>query len=184
MNRRDIIKYTAVATGATLSAPLISSILSGCQPELKSEGAHSFFTIQENEFLISLIDTILPATDSPSASEVNVHQTIDSMVRTVYTAEHQKAYRSNFELLFESLNSDNTTFTKKSSETRLEDLQSIAMSESADLKAALTEIKQQAIAYYLSTKEIGKNFLNYLPVPGPYQGCISLTDVESKSWAL
>ncbi len=40
------------------------------------------------------------------------------------------------------------------------------------------------IILYLSTEEIGLNFLNYLPIPGPYESCISLEEVNGKAWAL
>jgi len=51
-------------------------------------------------------------------------------------------------------------------------------------KAALLDIKQQAVAYYLSTKEIATNYLNYLPIPGEYEPCISLESVNGKVWAI
>ncbi len=39
-------------------------------------------------------------------------------------------------------------------------------------------------AWLLARREfIGKNVLNYDPVPGPYQGCIPFTDV-GKVWSL
>ena len=33
MNRREILQYTAWATGAAVGAPLLSVVLSGCQTE-------------------------------------------------------------------------------------------------------------------------------------------------------
>ena len=73
------------------------------------------------------------------------------------------------------------------SETQLEQLKGIVTStEEKDqmAKSAFLEFKQQTIAYYLSTEEIATNYLNYLPVPGTYESCISLESVGGKAWAL
>ena len=34
MKRRDLLRYTALATGAAVSAPLASILLSGCKPDV------------------------------------------------------------------------------------------------------------------------------------------------------
>jgi len=34
------------------------------------------------------------------------------------------------------------------------------------------------------TEEIATNYLNYLPVPGAYEGCITLESVGGKAWAI
>jgi len=46
------------------------------------------------------------------------------------------------------------------------------------------QIRQQTISYYLSTEEINTKYLNYLPVPGKYQPCISLEEAGGKAWAI
>ena len=52
------------------------------------------------------------------------------------------------------------------------------------VKESYLDIKQQAIAYYLSSEEVATKFLNYLPVPGPYVPCITLEEAGGKAWAL
>jgi len=73
------------------------------------------------------------------------------------------------------------------SESQLAQLKGIVVStEEKDQmeKSAFLEIKQQTIAYYLSTEEIATKYLNYLPIPGKYEPCISLESVGGKAWAL
>ncbi|NNC96373.1 MAG: gluconate 2-dehydrogenase subunit 3 family protein [Chitinophagales bacterium] len=186
MKRREILKYTAYVTGAALSAPLISSILSGCQSEAASTAADSaltFFSGKEFKQLKAIVDAILPKTDSPSATEVGVHQMIDTMVGTVYRGDDQKKYKEGFDVLLQHLGN----FASLKSEKQLEVLSALSRSESNetnDARDALLDIKQQTVAYYLTTEEIGKNYLNYLPVPGDYEACISLESVGGKAWAL
>lgn len=59
-----------------------------------------------------------------------------------------------------------------------------AAQETLLLNESYRHIKQQTIAYFLSTEEISTNHLNYLPVPGKYEACISLESVGGKAWAI
>lgn len=191
MNRRNVIKYTALITGASLSVPLAVSLLPGCIPDPQAHTGSTtlhFFTEREFRLLQVIADTILPGTDSPSASEMNVHMTIDSMVGTVYAVRDRKAYRNRFTALAGFLNGDKRNGFLKLEEAkrleRLELLEKASPEPSALVKDAYREVKQQVIAYYLSSERIGKEFLNYLPIPGPYEACISLESAGGKAWSL
>ena len=108
MNRREILKYVAFATGAAISTPLLTSILSGCNtPATKNEEEYvlTFFSPDEFSKLKEIIDLILPKTESPSATEVGVHQIIDTMVGTVYKSEEKTNYRKNFEAMMKPVQS-------------------------------------------------------------------------------
>ena len=188
MKRREIIKYAAYATGAALSAPLAMSILSGCNTESSNAtGQLHFFKPEEFSLLETIVDIILPKTDSPSASEVGVHRMIDSMVGTVYNDEHKENYRKGFDALFFFLK-DKKNFQEinlKNQLNLLKELDNLNGSPSDNIVAkAFRELKQQTIAYYLTTEEVGTKFLTYLPVPGKYQACISLEEAGGKKYAL
>ena len=178
MNRREVLKRTAFLTGAALSAPLISSILSGCTPETKQTGQLQvpFFDPDQFQLVTELADVILPATDSPSASAVGVPQTIEEMVRLVYPPEDRKAYQKGFTILREFLNSESDL---RAGVQKLE-----SQNAPEEVRQAYLHFKQQTIAYYLTTEAVAKNHLNYLPVPGAYEACIQLSDVDGKAWAL
>lgn len=183
MKRRDIIKYTAYATGAALSAPLISSLLVSCQSEVAAtattEGL-AFFSGKEMEVVKKIANLILPKTDSPSATEVGVHEMIDHMVGNVYAEKERADYKTAFQALSQ-LVADKSTEELANLVTQLNN-KDAATPESA--QKGFMQLKQQTIAYYLSSKEIGMNYLNYLPVPGEYEACISLADVGGKAWAM
>jgi hypothetical protein len=192
MERREILKYTALLTGASVSFPLWSVILSGCNTA-PSENAPidelQFFSQEEFTLLTGLADLILPKTDSPSASDVGVHFTIDGMVGTVYKAEGQVAFRKGFRALASYLEASKEGRGWLSLETseQLNLLQQLENSKDEDreeARKAFLNLKQQTIAYYLSTKEIATQYLTYLPVPGVYKSCISLEEAGGKAWAL
>lgn len=191
MERREILRYTAFATGAALSAPLIATICSGCKTEGAgvAQNALGFFNKEEFGMVKHLVDVILPKTDSPSASEVGVHTMIDHMVSIAYDDESQKKYSKGFQALTSYLQdkSGDVEFAKLDDADQLKILQELELSNDAiisDAKKGMVSLKQQAIAYYLSSEEIGTKYLNYLPVPGAYEGCISLADAGNKAWAL
>jgi len=181
MKRRELIKLVTLSTGAVLSAPLVSSLLTSCNEVTKIADADyilQFFSRDDFSLIRELVDTILPKTDSPSASEVGVHKMIDTMVGTVYKPSDRERYKKGFLALKNYLSSDTTN--------RLVALQNLSEStdeREGDVKNAMLEFKQQTITYYLSTEEVAKNYLNYLPVPGKYEPCISLEEAGDKLWA-
>ncbi len=188
MKRREILKYTALATGAAVSAPLASVILSGCQSEAvvdSDQAGTGLFTESEFSLLQQLVDVILPKTDSPSASEVGVHTMIDHMVGKVYSAEDRSVFKKGFLVLSELLQQSEFMGMDATGQLNfLKELQSSTEEGRKIGQKAFLDLKQQTIAYYLNTEEIGKNYLNYLPVPGAYDACITLEEVDGKAWAL
>lgn len=193
MNRRDILKYVSLITGAAVSAPLAASLLTGCNtPGVDVADGPStdlkFFNKKDFALLKDLVDTILPKTDSPAASEVGVHTMIDHMVGGVYGQDYQQSYKAGFNTLSSHLNEKaGKAFSKLDGKQKLELLQQIENSDegaSEDLRTAYLNLKQQTVAYYLNSKEIGTKYLNYLPIPGEYKSCITLEEVGGKAWAL
>lgn len=169
-----------MVTGAALAVPLSSSLLTACQKvEAVTDSDYQLQYFNEKDFssLIEMLDIILPKTDSPSAVEVGVHQIIDSMVGQVYNNDQKNEFTEKFKALNDYV----------ASRMNAESFKSLINSkEESDLeaKSGLVGLKQQAVAYYLSTEEVAKNYLNYLPVPGAYEPCISLESVGGKAWAL
>lgn len=180
MERRALIKLVTMITGAVVAVPLSSSLLTACKKTERvkdSDYTLQFFNQEEFSQLQNFVEFILPKTDSPSGVDVGVHQIIDKMVGTVYSKKQQE----NFSKLFAVLKPYIT------SEGEMENLKNVVKSsEEKDTmaKSAFLKLKQQSIAYYLSTEEIATTYLNYLPVPGKYEPCISLESAGGKKWAL
>ncbi|WP_235295629.1 gluconate 2-dehydrogenase subunit 3 family protein [Portibacter marinus] len=177
MKRRQVLKYTALFTGAAVGAPLLLS-LESCASEVKNVNTYKPQFFSEDDFAIvkKVVDTILPATDSPSASEVGVHVMIDDMVANVYPEPEKQIYADQSKVLMNHLNSLETI-----------DKSQLLLIEQGDdevLRNGFQALKQQSVAYYLNTEKVGKEFLNYLPVPGEYEGCIELSEVDGKAWAI
>lgn len=187
MKRREIIKYTAWATGATLSAPLMSSLLVGCQSDVTSASTSDlkFFDDKGFKVVSQVVDLILPRTDSPSATDVGVDYTIDHMVATIYTPEEQEEYNGRFQNMAVHLST--LDFFNKNEKEQTDLLtQVLGYSDPGldDVKGGLTALRQQSIAYYLNTEKVATEFLNYLPVPGKWEPCTPVSEVGGKAWAI
>jgi len=180
MERRELIKLVTLATGAALAIPLSGSLLTACKKVAQVDDSNyttHFFNKEDFSLAQNLLNFILPKTDSPSAVDVGVHQIMDTMVGTVYSPAQKEKFSASFVVL--------KPFC--SSESQLEQLKGVVTSsEEKDqmAKSAFLEFKQQTIAYYLSTEEIATTYLNYLPIPGKYEACISLESVGGKAWAI
>ncbi len=179
-----MLKYTALLTGAAVSAPFASAFLSGCSRESTAVSELLFFEPGQFERATLLADAILPRTDSPSATDVNVHFTIDAMLGLVFDEEFKTTFRRQWSALETFLAGNNFTDLDASAQAELLSDLDLGNSGNEDARVAFKEFKQQVIAYYLSTEEIGKEFLNYLPIPGEYRPCISVEEVNNKAWAL
>lgn len=194
MNRRQILQYTAWITGAAVSAPLAGAILSGCSrssdddlatPTIDEGEVLHFFSPEQFMLVHMLADTILPRTDSPSATDVGVHHTLDSMLGRVFDPDFASRFKANWRQL--EIHLDEQGFVQLAPTERAQILSALELSGDPDhgqARSGLVEFKQQVIAYYLSTETVAKNHLNYVPIPGTYQPCISVDDVNNTAWAI
>lgn len=197
MNRREILRYTALLTGSAVSASLAGAILSGCSEKTAETTAKQsatssaqlpflhFFTPEQFALVAQLADTILPRTDSPSATDVGAHTMLDAMFGQVFDENYKNYFKTQWLALQEYLVQQK--FVSLATDGRVALLQSLALSEDTALenvKRGLVETKQHLVVYYLTTGEVAKKFLNYVPIPGVYQPCISVQDVNNKAWAL
>jgi hypothetical protein len=187
MNRREVLKLTALVTGAAITPPLAGALLSGCSVEPKQvshQATNSIFSKEEYQLLNTVVDVILPKTDSPSASEVGVPSIIDDMVGQVYDNDSRQLYVARFQLMSDHLGDE---FAKSTIKNKTEKLQALGASTDealAEARMAYLDLRQQTVAFYLTTEPVATKFLNFLPVPGEYQPCIELSSVNGKAWAI
>jgi len=96
MDRRKALKNMGLSLGYVVATPTLLSIVQSCKTEKVLEWTPDFFTKEQGEILISLVDLILPATDTPSASELQVHLFIDKFSNEVMPKEQQDVFKTTF----------------------------------------------------------------------------------------
>lgn len=186
MDRRQILKYAAMLTGTALCAPVTATMLSDLSNLSDNTAASpnpAFFAADDFQLLTQIMDTILPKTDSPSASDVGVHKMMDHMFAVVFEPEYQQKFKGQYKALRQFLESNDFSQLTPVQRTRL--LRDLELSEKqSDAYWAYTDIKQQTVSYYLLSEQIAENYLNYLPIPGEYKPCVSLAKLGGKAWAI
>ncbi|MEO0570191.1 MAG: gluconate 2-dehydrogenase subunit 3 family protein [Bacteroidota bacterium] len=90
MKRRSALKNMGMAFGYAAATPALLSVLQSCKEKTSyAEWTPTFFDKDKGYALAQMVDVILPKTDTPSATEVNVHVFIDQYVHEVLPQEQQ-----------------------------------------------------------------------------------------------
>lgn len=207
MKRRDAIKMISVGMGYTLSAASLATLASSCKTEPPLTWTPTFFTTNQARAIEEMLEIMLPATDTPGAKEVDLAPLIDRILSDVYKKEDQEKFRTGMTAFFDKIGDDAALGKASTQEfadllqehwgdVSEQDQQTIEKLLSADPPPAdaaerdryyryqfLRTLRSLAISGYFSSEIVATEHLNYMPVPGPYQGCIPLEDVGS-NWAL
>src|SRR5436190_17027570 len=99
MNRRQLIQSLAVVSGHAMFPTVLSSFLTGCTNHDMSNYKPVFFTESEYKSIISIIDIIIPATKTKSASEVNTQIFLDQVFDQCMTKEQQDIIKTGLKQL-------------------------------------------------------------------------------------
>jgi hypothetical protein len=199
MNRRELLKMAAAATGSVVIGG--EFFLAGCKnPDAGTTGKDiSEFDVA---FFDEVAETIFPKTSTPGAKEAKVGQFMKIMVSDCYTEENQKAFRDGKAAINAACNKmHGHDFMKATPEHRKAVLVSLDkevkdhqakrrefMKEQDDLEKKaqangdtnfkrktmpdhyFTMMKQLTILGYFTSKEGREGATNYQPVPSRYNG--------------
>jgi len=186
------------ATGYLLATPTILSMLQSCTSDVKT-WVPEFLSSEEGIVLTKLVDVILPKTELPSATEMNVPQFIDKYINEVLEDEQQYQVKNGFKTMLSILKQDGIESVEKLTEDNYKSLldqhmlvkgeidkERAANPESLELTKSefLNSLKGITIMAYVTTEEIGERVLKYDPIPAAYY-CGDLQELTGgKSWSL
>lgn len=201
MDRRKALKNMGLAMGYTVATPTLISLMQSCKGEPAVVWTPDFFTIDEGSAVTKLVDIILPKTDTPSASEVNVHHFIDKFANEVMEKEQQDFVRMSMNKFMDKVLADSgkeqikdittedlepvlAAALKVSNEDKVTNMKmintynkAVAAGEEAQLDDTVSRfafadnLRGMTIWGYKTSEYVGEEVLAYLPVPGEYIGC-------------
>tara|TARA_R110000868_G_scaffold5480_3_gene33007 strand:- start:1033 stop:1680 length:648 start_codon:yes stop_codon:yes gene_type:complete len=201
MDRRRVLKNMGMSLGYMVATPTLLSIVQSCKSEPAITWTPEFLAPNEGVVLSKLVDIILPKTDTPSASEVQVHVFIDKFSKDVMEKEQQdflkmsmnkftnKALADSGKENVEDLTSEDLEpvlasslkYTKDQQTEMFESINSyteaIAEGKTAELDDEITRfafannLRGMTIWGYKASEYVGEEVLAYLPVPGEYVPC-------------
>ena len=197
MDRRRALKKTGFIAGAAVAMPSLLSLLQSCQTAPRLDWQPEFFSVDEARFVSSLVDMILPRTETPGALDVKVDMFLDKVFARTYDAEAQQ----NVRMEIAAFNADcqqqfGDSFVELKEKDRVAMLKS-AEAESGKFNGSVwgtavgkeepvgfyRSIKSMAIWAYFSSEAIGEKVLSYDPIPQEYNGCKLQSEIGNR-WSL
>lgn len=191
MKRRDALKKLGLGTGIVVATPTLINFLQSCSSEA-TLWQPVFLTEEQGSFLKAIVDVILPKTDTPSASELNIPQFIDKYLDEVLQLEEQKNIQTAFNKLTDLIklkyNKNVNNVTEEQHKTLLDNHMLLKEPEQKDksisISGLLNTIKWMTINAFRTTELIGETVLAYDPVPGASY-CDDLNKLtQGKSWSI
>lgn len=208
MNRRQVLKNLGYTFGATAMTPTVLSILQSCA---NTEGwSPKIIPASKTADLEAVLDIILPKTDTPSASELNLIRFVDAYMDIVVSEKDQNLFLQGWDAFLAITQSENSSTDAAVLEGQLVKYLRAERPKQGkwrqDLYSYLEELEkngtadapQEALAYnsisrlrdlavtgFRGSEYIGEQVLAYAPIPGQQQGCVDLMETTGgKSWSL
>jgi hypothetical protein len=171
-DRRTFLRGASVLMGHAAFGQVMTAFAAGPR-------SASFFSDREMKTLRSLVDVILPATDSPAASAAETHFFIDLAIPACASPGAQKTFRDGLAWL-QTKGFDGLTPDKQAAFLKPRAAADMALAYDQSFFKILKDYT--LTGYFLS--EIGATqALAYERVPGGFQGDIPLAP-HQKAWAI
>lgn len=209
MNRRNALKNLSLSLGYVVAAPTIINLFASCTAQ--QEGWTPLFLSENEKHIVThLVDIILPSSDTPGALDVNIPQFLDLMYHDIELETKKTAFRKGAEIFSNDFlkANDKTVLKGSKSEFKIIASKYFDVSEEASkqifniqnskikeitvkdqdsyyLYKFLLSVRYYAIFGYCTSEKVGKEVLAYDPIPGAYNGCISLEEATNgRAWSL
>jgi hypothetical protein len=168
MNRRQVIQSMALLTGHAMFPSVLSSFLTGCANKDMTGYAPTFFSREEFNTITEIVDIILPATGTRSASQVNTHVFLDQVFTQCLTADEQQALRAGVKEMTEGFQG------AKDKQAYILEMDKKAF-EKDNNAAYFKRIKQYTMIGFFTSEEGETKASNYVKIPEGYEGEIALS---------
>ncbi len=192
MKRREALRNIGLTAGFIVATPSLISLLQSCTSD-SNTWMPVFLTEEQGLVVKKLVDIILPKTDTPSASEVNVPEFLDKYINEVLEIKDQEKIRAAFNSLVTLIKTDYNDNLNKVTEENYKDLldnhmllnqPSTPKDDPLTTSDLLNMVKGMTIYAYKNSEVVGETILAYDPVPGAYF-CGDLQELTGgKSWSL
>lgn len=176
MKRREALQQAALMMGGLLSAPT----LAGAMGRITNTGPSVLVTAAQEALLAEVADVIIPTTSTPGAKAAGAEKFIVRVMRDCYPKDDQDKFYAGLA----KLDADSKTkFGKGFMELDTAQKNEMVKQTMTSDKPFFLRMKELTTTGYF-TSEIGATkALEYLPVPGHFNGCMPLKPGQ-KTWAI
>ena len=164
MKRRNALKNFGISILTFSQLPSWASSWRSDHLEIKN-----FFLSKENSnYLVLLVDTIIPGGEIPGAKDLEIDKFIEKMLADCYSSEVRKSVE---EFLNEVSKQD---FDKKTTSEKIGLIETWQKSPEKSLRDSMILIKSLCIQGYSTSEQVMTQFLNYEMAPGHFYGCVTI----------
>ena len=195
MDRRKVLQQTGLLAGASILMPSMVSLFQSCETVNRSDWKPLFFNVEESHTISTLLDMILPRTETLGALDVKADIFIDKVFAETYDKTGQENIRAEITAfnvnckkklgtIFIDLSEADRTKVLQEAEATSEKFNPGVWGTSVGKQKTIgfyRSIKSMAIWAYFTSEEIGEKVLNYDPNPGSYEPCKPLSEVDNRS---
>lgn len=198
MNRRDTIKTISLSLGCTVATPTLIGILNSCENPTNN-WKPEFLSLSQVDIIDTLVDIILPKTNTPGGLDLNITQFIDKMIANTEEKKDQQlfkkgglAFKNTFITVFKK---DISKGTKAEFNALLDTYFNVSNDKEQDIFKTLqsgirnvpekkttsfliyhflTKIRYYSLFVYFTSQPILENEFHYNVNLGYYRGCVDL----------
>lgn len=178
IGRREAIRRAALLAGVALSPEWLT-----LAEQARPAAQKGYLTPAQTATVSAIADRIIPRTDSPGAADVGVPAFIDLLYGEFMSpVERQRLADGLTSVEAAATSTHGASFPTLGADRQDTLLRSIAKAEEAREPGFFGLIRSATILGYFTSEQVGRDVLNYDPVPGRYDGCIPIEQVGRRSW--
>jgi hypothetical protein len=175
LSRREAIRRAAMLAGVALSSDWL--LAGQAAPAQKT-----YLTASQADLVSLIAERILPRTDTPGARDVGVPAFIDLLYGEFMSDAEKNLLAAGLADLERRATAAGGAFASLSAERQDALLREVARAEEGREQGFFRLIRSATVLGYFTSEEVGRNVLNYDPVPGRYDGCVPIDEVGRRNW--
>ncbi|RYC68469.1 gluconate 2-dehydrogenase subunit 3 family protein [Spirosoma sordidisoli] len=196
MNRRDVLKQSALFMGYSVSVGALSELFTACSKPVSLTWEPIFLTDSQANTITEIAETILPRTGTPGAKDIGVPQFIDKMLNDLLSEDEQARFIDGLNALDEAAEEAYGTSFVEATPAQREALLLRLDHEAAKTPLSLwgitledspptafyRQLKGLTLLGYFTSEQVGKKILSYDPLPGNFIACMPLPASGMNAW--
>jgi gluconate 2-dehydrogenase gamma chain len=188
--RREALHRMAVLVGGAVSAPTVGAILAGCRAEPAPEAWRpQALTTDQADLLATLVDLIIPTTDTPGATGAGVPVFIDKLLSDWVEPGDRERFLAGLGAIDGQMETANGVAFREATPdqqsallTGLDREATVAREENADPLPFFAMLKEWTLVGYYTSAVGATEELQWLAAPGRYDADLPLEEV-GRTWA-
>jgi gluconate 2-dehydrogenase gamma chain len=178
ISRREVFRRAALLAGVAFSPELLTFV-----GRAQTPAAKTYLTPAQGAILSAAAERILPRTDTPGALDVGVPAFIDRFYGEFMSPEEQQLLSSGLEEIDAAARSAHSAaFATLTAAQQDSVLRSVAKAQEGRTPSSFGLLRSTTVLGYFTSEQVGKTVLNYVPVPGAYDGCVPIDQVGRRNW--